>query len=171
MTPGLKNYLALLCGAGYNTHIGTKGERHMAWDLTEAASWYRKQGAPADQNALICLLLELQNENGGAIPAPMLAPLAQALDTKESLLLALIRRVPRLRLAQQHVLELCCGPNCSKRGRLAEFVEKTYGAKPEGFSVKFVPCMRLCGKGPNIRWDGQIYHNADEALIKKLIGQ
>lgn len=143
----------------------------MAWNLEEAASWYRKQGAPADQNALIALLLELQQENGGAIPAALLAPLAQALGTKESLLLALIRRVPRLRLNQQHVLELCCGPNCSKRGRLAEFVEKTFGGDPAKLTIKFVPCMRLCGKGPNIRYDGQLYHQADEALIKKLIGE
>ena len=29
----------------------------MAWNLDEAAQYYKKQGAPADQNALIALLL------------------------------------------------------------------------------------------------------------------
>jgi hypothetical protein len=29
--------------------------------------------------------------------------------------------------------------------------------------------MRLCGKGPNIRWDGTLYHGADEALLKMLL--
>ena len=67
------------------------------------------------------------------------------------------------------MLELCGGPNCSKRAALAAFVEKTWGAKPKGFSVKYVPCMRLCAKGPNIRWDGKVYHKADEALLRELI--
>ena len=39
----------------------------------------------------------------------------------------------------------------------------------KNISVSFVPCMRLCGKGPNIRWDGKIYHQADEALIRSLV--
>ncbi len=143
----------------------------MAWELEEAARYYKKQGAPADQNALIAFLLEAQQENSGSIPEFLVADLARTLDTKESLLLAIIRRVPRLRLSQQHILELCGGPNCSARARLADFVEKAYGRKPEGFAVKFVPCMRMCGKGPNIRYDGVLYHNADEALIQKLIGK
>ena len=36
-------------------------------------------------------------------------------------------------------------------------------------TAKYVPCMRLCGKGPNIRWDGVLYHSADEALIRRLL--
>lgn len=143
----------------------------MSWNLEEAAQYYKKQGAPVDQNALIAFLLEVQQESGGSIPQHLVADMAHALDTKESLLLAIIRRVPRLRLSQQHILELCGGPNCSARARLADFVVKTYGSKPEGFAVKFVPCMRMCGKGPNIRFDGVLYHNADEALIQKLIGK
>jgi hypothetical protein len=30
--------------------------------------------------------------------------------------------------------------------------------------------MRLCGKGPNLRWDGTLHHKADEALLRKLLG-
>jgi hypothetical protein len=30
--------------------------------------------------------------------------------------------------------------------------------------------MRQCGKGPNIRWDGQLYNGADEALLRRLVG-
>ena len=48
------------------------------------------------------------------------------------------------------------------------FAEKNYPNYP-GLTIRAVPCMRLCGKGPNIRWDGQIYHGANEALIRRLV--
>ena len=142
----------------------------MTWNLQEAAEYYRKQGAPGDQNALIAFLREMQQENGGTIPVGLLAEGAGLLGTKESLLLALIRRIPSLRLGENHCLELCAGPNCSRRAALAAFVEKTYGEKPGNFTLKYVPCMRLCGKGPNLRFDGELHHKADEALLRKLVG-
>ena len=140
----------------------------MAWELQEAVQYYKKQGAPGDQNALIALLREVQAEHGG-IPVFLLPRIAEALGTKESLLNALIRRMPSLRLQNSHCLELCAGPNCSRRGKLADFVEKTYGARPKDFTLKYVPCMRMCGKGPNIKWDGKLYHQADEDLIRRLV--
>ena len=140
----------------------------MDWDWKEAAAYYKKQGAPADQSALIALLREAQQENGGSIPKVLLTDLAKELGTKEALFLALIRRIPSLRLSDSHCLELCGGVNCSKRAALAEFVEKTYGSKPKNFTVKIVPCMRQCGKGPNIRFDGTVYNRADEKLIRSL---
>jgi len=139
------------------------------WDLQEAITYYKKQGAPADQSALIALLREVQQEQGGAIARDTLSGIADALGSKQTYLAAVIKRIPNLRLADTHVLELCAGPNCSKRAQLAAFVEKTYGAKPEKFTVKYVPCMRMCGKGPNLKWDGTLYHGADETLLKKLI--
>ena len=141
------------------------------WNLEEAVAYYRKQGAPNDQSALVSLLRELQNENGGGIPKGMLPEVAQLLGTKESYLLAVIKRIPSLRIADTHILEICGGPNCSKRAALAAFVEKTYGSQPKGFALRYVPCMRMCGKGPNIRWDGTRYNGADEALIRRLIGE
>lgn len=140
----------------------------MHFSMEEALSYYKKQGAPADQPALIALLTEIQDAHDGNIPAYTVREAAEGLGTKEALLLALIRRIPRLRLADTHCLELCAGPNCSKRAALADFVEKTYGSHPAGFTVKYVPCMRQCGKGPNIRWDGQLYNRADEKLIREL---
>ena len=138
-------------------------------ELEKIVEYYRKQGAPADQSALVSLLREVQRENGNAIPKGMLAVMAEALNVKESYLLAVIKRIPSLRVSDIHRLELCCGSNCGKRADLAAFVEKTYGVKPEKFELRYVPCMRMCGKGPNIRWDGKIYHGADETLIRKLI--
>ena len=141
------------------------------WDLQEAVAYFKKQGAPADQSQLVSLLREAQSENGGAIPKGLLSRIAEALGVKESYLMAVIKRIPSLRIADTHLLELCGGPNCSKRAALADFVEKTYGKNPKGFEVRYVPCMRMCGKGPNIRWDGALYHGADEALLRRLIGE
>lgn len=138
------------------------------WNLEEAIRYYRSLGAPGDQSALVSLLREIQQEHSG-IPWYILPRLAEELEIKESFLLAVIRRIPSLRLKDQHCLELCAGPNCGKMGKLIDFVEKTYGAKPEKFTLKYVPCMRLCGKGPNIRWDGKLYHGADETLVRRLI--
>ncbi len=139
------------------------------WNLEEAVEYYKKQGAPADQSALVSLLREVQQENGGSIPLSTLPQIAEGLGSKESYLMAVIRRIPSLRLSDTHELVLCAGPNCSKRAALAAFVEKTYGRNPKKFTIKYGPCMRLCGKGPNIKWDGKIYHGADEALIRSLI--
>ena len=138
----------------------------MSWNLEEAITYYRRQGAPADQSALLSLLTEIQQENGGSIPRAALTQLAQAYQVKEGLFLALIKRIPRLRLAGGHTLELCGGPNCGKRADLYTLAKALCG--PD-VTVKQVPCMRQCGKGPNLRWDGTVYHQADEALLRKLL--
>lgn len=138
------------------------------WELTEALSHYKQMGAPSDQTVLVSFLKEVQQECSG-IPSYLLPQIAGELQVKESYLLAVIKRIPSLRLQDTHCLELCAGPNCSRRGKLAEFVETQYGTSPKGFTLKYVPCMRMCGKGPNIKWDGKLYNEADETLIRKLI--
>ena len=139
----------------------------MNWTLQEALDHYRRQGAPGDQTALTELLREIQQEFGG-IPGHMPKLIAESYGIKESLILALIRRIPRLRLLGNHCLELCAGPNCGKHTALAACAEALQKAHPN-FTLKFVPCMRLCGKGPNLRWDGQLYHVATEELLRDLI--
>nr|MBQ8244014.1 NAD(P)H-dependent oxidoreductase subunit E [Oscillospiraceae bacterium] len=139
----------------------------MTWNIDEAIAHYKKQGAPGDQSALISLLREMQQESGGSIPPYMLKTAASAYGIKESFLLALIRRIPSLRLGNTHCLELCSGPNCGKHTTLAACAEKlTAGSS---ITLKFVPCMRMCGKGPNVKWDGTLYHQASEELLRKLI--
>lgn len=142
----------------------------MNWTLEEALLYYKKQGAPTDQNALIALLREIQQEFG-SIPPGSLKTAAEFYGIRETLLTAMIRRIPRLRLENTHILELCGGNTCPKRANLAAFLEKTYGPSPKTFTLRTVPCMRLCGRGPNIRWDGTVYHQADEALLRRLIGE
>ena len=140
----------------------------MNWNLDESIAYYRSAGAPGDQNALISLLREIQREYGH-IPEFTVTAIAKNYGIKESLILALIRRIPSLKLGNGHILELCAGLNCGKCTALAEAAEKLQ--KHYGFTLKYVPCMRLCGKGPNIRWDGKLYHRATEELIRKLISQ
>lgn len=137
----------------------------MAWELEEALEYYRRQGAPEDQNALIGLLKEIQGE-AGSIPAGVPAEIAERYGIRETLVLALIRRIPSLRLSGGHCMELCAGPNCGRAADLAYFAGKM---APAGVTVKRVGCMRLCGKGPNLRWDGKLYHRADEDLIRRLM--
>ncbi len=142
------------------------------WNWEEVLTYYRTQGAPSDQTALTALLRELQQAHGGSIPADTLPPIAEAYGIKESYLLAVIKRIPSLKLAaEKPVLELCAGPNCPKRANLAAFVEKTYGKNPESFTLRYTGCMRMCGKGPNLRWKGQVYHQADETLIRRLLAE
>ena len=138
----------------------------MNWNLEEILADYRRLGAPSDQNALINLLKEIQ-QHFGSIPEPILASVASAYGIKESLLLALIRRIPSLRLSGNHCLELCAGPNCGKCAALATHAEMLQ--KQHGFTLKYVSCMRLCGKGPNLRWDGKLYNRATAELLDQLI--
>lgn len=137
----------------------------MSWSLEEALDFYRRQGAPGDQNALIALLREVQRENG-SIPGYVPGEIARYYEIRESLVQALIRRIPSLRLSGGHCLEICAGPNCGKSTALAEYAERT---APKNVTVKRTGCMRLCGKGPNLRWDGTLYHRAEKELIQKLL--
>ena len=141
----------------------------MSWNLEEAISYYRSQGAPSDQTALIGLLKEVQQENQGAVPGYIPELIAAEYEIKTSFLLAIIKRIPSLRLGDNHCLELCAGPNCCKHADLAAYAERIHASCRGNFQLKFVPCMRMCGKGPNLKWDGKLYHKADETLLQKLL--
>ena len=144
----------------------------LSWNLEEALAYYGRQGAPGDQTALTALLREVQDEHSGQIPSGLIPVMAAHYNIKDSFLLAVIKRIPSLKLAaQKPVLELCAGPNCPKRANLAGFVEKTYGKDPKHFTLRYTGCMRMCGKGPNLRWNGQVYNQADEQLIRRLVEQ
>lgn len=143
----------------------------MSWNLEEAVSYYKTQGAPQNQTALVNLLKEIQQENGGGIPGYMLGAVAGAYGVKESFLQAIVKRIPSLRLENNHCLELCGGPNCGKHTALAACAKQLHAASGERFTLKFTPCMRMCGKGPNIKWDGVIHHQATEELLRKLVGE
>lgn len=134
--------------------------------MQEMLEYYRRQGAPGDQTALVNLLKEIQQEQG-AVPRWAVAQIAESYQIKESFLLAVVKRIPSLRLQDTHILELCAGPNCGKHTQLAAAAEKL--CKLKGVELKFVGCQRMCGKGPNIKYDGKRYHKATEELLKELL--
>lgn len=140
----------------------------MHWDMTEAIAYYKTQGAPGDQSALIALLREIQQESGG-ISREDLGTVAENLEVKTGVLLALIKRISGLRLKEVHSLELCAGPNCGKHTELASLAERLCKEAGGRVELKFVPCMRMCGQGPNIRWDGKVYHKATRELLEEMI--
>ena len=141
----------------------------MAWHLEEAVSYYKAQGAPKDQAALVSLFREIQQEYGGSIPLPCLGAVAESYGVKVSFLQAVIKRIPALRLGDTHELCLCAGPNCGKHTRLAACAEKLCAASKGKVALKFTGCMRMCGKGPNVKFDGKLYHQATEELLRQLI--
>ena len=139
----------------------------MAWDANEAIAYYKSQGAPGDQSALVGLLREAQQAHGGVIPAYLPAEAARCYGVKESYILAVIKRIPSLRLSDRSVLEICCGNSCGRKNAvLLDHAQQNWGAKLE---IRQSGCMRMCGKGPNIRLNGQIHHKADAALIDQLL--
>ena len=142
--------------------------------MRELVDYYRDQGAPGDQQMVLALLREAQELGGGVLSHAALDAIAQAYGLKQTALQALIRRVPGLRCeAAPHTLEIC--GRCRAGAVLLDFIERTYrvkcgGVSEAGFTFRVTPCMKNCRNGPSIKWDGQLYAKADEALIQRLIG-
>lgn len=134
--------------------------------MKELLDYYRRQGAPGDQTALVSLLRELQSEYG-AVPKWAMTEIAESYKIKESFLLAVVKRIPSLRLQDTHLLQLCAGPNCGKHTALAAEAEKL--CKLKGVELKYMNCQRMCGKGPNIKFDGKLYHKATVELLQELL--
>ena len=137
-------------------------------------AYYKAQGAPGDQQMLIALLREVQQQTGGVLTAETVSYLADALSVKESLLSAIIRRIPSLRMADvPHRLELC--QTCPKGRELRAWVESTYQvqsgkhSREGGFSYHVTPCMKNCRSGPSLKWDGTLYSHATRELVLQLI--
>ena len=102
------------------------------------------------------------------MPQWAVGKIAESYGIKESFLLAVVKRIPSLRMQNTHMLELCAGPNCGKHTALAAAAEKL--CKEKGITLKYMGCQRMCGKGPNIKWDGKLYHKTTEELLRELIG-
>ena len=142
--------------------------------MNELIDYYRSQGAPGDQQMLIALLRDVQEQSGGVLSKAALNAIAESLSIKESMLLAIIRRVPSLRLdTAPHLLEMC--QTCPKGRELRAWVESTWNVQSggmcetAGFRYRAVPCMKNCKCGPSIKWDGQLYSHATKELIRQLL--
>ena len=112
------------------------------------------------------------------MPEKSLHKIADAYGLKKSFLKAIIRQIPTLRTEEApHCLELCGKKTCARdgAGSLAEFIQTAYEVKDGGvsqkggFSYRVVGCLKKCGKGPVIRWDGAVYTHADQKLIQALV--
>lgn len=134
--------------------------------MKEMLDYYRRQGAPGDQTALVGLLKELQ-QTYGAVPKWAVGEIAEEYKVKESFILAVVKRIPSLRLQDTHLLQMCAGPNCGKHTALAAEAEKL--CKLKGVELKYMGCQRMCGKGPNIKFDGKLYHKATVELLRELL--
>lgn len=151
-----------------------------SWNIHEAVEYYKGQDAPQNQFALVELLKEVQEHNGGVLTDIAVEEIAALLNTKVTFLNAVIKRYPSLKPASApHRLEVCGGKNCAANGlaALLKHIRGAYGAESGGistkggFSFKICGCLKHCGKGPNIKWDGEIYNAATPELIKKLAGR
>lgn len=147
------------------------------FDLNEAMDYYRRDGAPHDQSALANLLYEAQEASGGTLPMDTLEAVASAYQVKESLLKALVARLPGLRLSiSRHRLEICGGKNCASRkaAELLGYIKAAYevnnGISQKGcFSLHVCGCMKNCLNGPNIKWDGVLYACVSKEILDDLI--
>jgi len=145
-------------------------------EIREIIEYYSRQGAPQDQQMLIALLRELQEMHEGVIPKEMLLIIAQNYGIRDSMLMALIRRIPGLRCEDvPHRLEVC--GTCKAGAKLRNYIEKTYDVRSgscnekAGFAYHVVSCMKNCKNGPSIRWDGKLFGHADETIIQELVGK
>jgi len=143
-------------------------------ELSDSIEYYRDQGAPGDQQMLIALLREVQDRRGGTLDHEALGTVCEAYGLKQSMLTALIRRVPSLRLsAVPNRLEVC--GTCPKGRALRAFIEETWHVKSggacetAGFSYHVTGCMKNCKNGPSLRWNGTLHSQADEKLVRSLI--
>lgn len=142
-------------------------------EIREMIEYYRMQGAPQDQQMLISLLREAQEELGGLLSMDTLESISRAYGIRTTMLQAIIRRMPGLRLDDvPHRLEVC--GTCRAGAKLRDFIERTYdvksgGCSDAGFAYRVTPCMKNCKNGPSLRWDGQLFSRADDALVKWLV--
>ena len=144
-------------------------------DIGMLVDYYRQQGAPGDQQMLIALLKEVQALEGDLLTKSALQEIAAAYDLKESILLAIVRRIPALKYEDiPHKLEICATCKCS--GDLRAYIEETLGIKSgtankeTGFAYRTVNCMKNCKNGPSVRWDGVLHSRVTIELLKNLIG-
>ncbi len=149
-----------------------------SWSLQDAIEYCRSQNPQQNQQALIGLLREVQNENGGVIPNVLLDEISAGLELKKTFLTAIVKRYPSLRTEEApHRLEVCGGERCAIRGcrELRRFVEVNYQVKNGGvsliggFSFQVTGCMKNCLNGPNIKWDGKLYSGVDKKTLRGIV--
>lgn len=144
-------------------------------EFMQLLAFYQGRGAASDQNELIQLLRETQQLYGGVIPKHALEEIARALGFRASFLPAVLKRYPSIKTeAVRHSLTVCQGPSCGRRRELLDFLSRAYGVEPggvaaAGFRLQSGGCMKNCGRGPCVRWDGTVYTGMTPESLRALI--
>ena len=144
-------------------------------EFAQILSFYQGRGAASDQNELVALLRETQELYGGVIPQHALDEIARVLGFRETFLPAVLKRYPSIKTeAVRHSLTVCQGPSCGRRRELLDFLSREYGVEPggvapAGFRLQTGGCMKNCGKGPCVRWDGVVHTGMTPDALRALI--
>lgn len=73
----------------------------------------------------------------------------------------------------KHTIKVCMGSSCYARGNEANlsFLEKYIKENNLDAEIDLYGsnCIAKCSDGPNIKVDGNTYHNVDENKIKEII--
>ncbi len=149
----------------------------MKESLEEIALYYKNQGAPSDQSALLSCLREAQQACGGMLDAEAQQILADVLDVKPAYLQAVAKRISDLKLSgASHTLTVCQGVNCSREGKnIHRYLEDELGAKPGKtflggkWMYQTVGCQRACRTAPNVRVDGQLMTGMTLERLKEIL--
>ena len=144
--------------------------------LAAALEAYRDAG-PADQQALIALLREVQRIYG-CVSGELQRRVADTVGTKPALVAALVKRIPSLTEdVCRHQITVCTGPRCSAKGggRVLRSFEDALGIQPgeitpDGrFRLVTRNCLKQCGSAPNAVIDGTLYPSIRPEEIPNLL--
>ena len=146
--------------------------------LREITAYYRAQGAPRDQTALIACLREAQTACGGTLTGDDQQTVAQVLGVGTGYLQAVAKRIPDLRLGGgAHTLTVCGGAACQGRGAaLRRYLEDELGARDGQtflngtWMYRKTGCMHACRTAPNVKIDGKPVENITLAGLKRRLG-
>lgn len=145
--------------------------------LQEIALYYKNQGAPSDQSALLSCLREAQQACGGMLDAAAQQEIGAVLGVKPTYLQAVAKRISDLKLSgASHTLTVCQGVNCSREGKsIHRYLEDELGAKPGKtflggkWMYQTVGCQRACRTAPNVRVDGQLMTGMTLERLKEIL--
>ena len=145
------------------------------WNIHEAVEYYKGQDAPQNQFALVELLKEAQEHNGGVLTDIAVEEIAALLNTKVTFLNAVIKRYPSLKTAQAlHRLEVCGGKNCAANGSAAllKHIRQAYGVEnggisvSGGFSLRFAAALSIAAKGRTLNGTAKFTTQQRRSLLK-----
>lgn len=134
--------------------------------LMELMAYYIDQGVPGDQQMLIHLLQEAQEMDGGSLSEDTLQTICETCGVKQSMLCAIIRRVPTLCTSQKpHRLEIC--QTCKKGAPLHQIAQEMLLGGC--YTYRATPCMKNCQNGPSVRWDGVLVPDITPEKLRQLL--